>query len=251
MLYCWSRAGLLGRVYLRRRVVMQQLHPDLWITDSSLRFLGLEVGARMTVVRLPGPKLLLHSPIAAAIELVREVEALGPVEYLMAPNRFHHLFVREWQRACPEASVYVAPGLEKKRQDLDIAGVLTDEPEPGWAGTVDQVLMGGVPLANEVVFFHRPSATLIATDLAFNVGSSSPPLTRLAFRLGGAYGRLAPTLLERLLVRDRTAFRRSLERVLEWPFERVVVAHGEVLERGGRQELARGYSWILGDGRAA
>jgi len=230
---------------------MQQLHADLWVADSPLRFLGLEVGTRMTVVRLPGPKLLLHSPIAASAELVREVTALGPVAYLVAPNRFHHLFVGEWQRACPEASVFVAPGLDAKRPDLRIAGVLGDAPEPGWAGTLDQVAVRGLPLANEVVFFHRPSATLISSDLAFNLGPSSPPLTRLVIRLGGAYGRLSPTLLERLLVRDRAAFRGSLARILEWPFERVVVAHGEVSEAGGREELARGYAWVLGTGRAA
>jgi hypothetical protein len=224
---------------------MQQLHTDIWVADSPLRFLGLEIGARMTVVRLPGSKLLLHSPVAPTAELVREVEALGPVAYLVAPNRFHHLSVGEWLRACPEALVYVAPGLDKKRPDLKIAGVLTDEPEPGWAGTVDQVLVGGFPLANEVVFFHRPSNTLVATDLAFNVGSSSAPLTRLAFRLSRAYGVLSPTLLERLFVRDRPAFRRSLERILEWPFERIVVAHGQVSETGGREELVRGYSWVL------
>ena len=230
---------------------MQQLHSDLWIADSPMRFVGLEIGAQMTMVRLPGSELLLHSPVAATVELVREVKALGPVAYLVAPNRFHHLSVGEWLQACPEASVYVAPGLDKKRPDLKIAGVLTDEPEPGWAGTIDQVLVVGFPLANEVVFFHRPSTTLIATDLAFNVGSSSPPLTGLAFRLGRAYDRLSPTLLERLFVRDRPAFRRSLERVLEWPFERVVIAHGQVSETGGREELARGYSWVLGGGRAA
>ena len=122
---------------------MQQLHSDLWITDSSLRFLGLEVGARMTVVRLPGPKLLLHSPIAAAPDLVREVKALGHVAYIVAPNRLHHLFVGEWQRACPDALLYVAPGLDTKRADLAIEGVLGDEPEPGWKGAVDQVLLGG------------------------------------------------------------------------------------------------------------
>ncbi len=230
---------------------MLQLHSDLWITDSSLRLLGLELGARMTVVRLPGPKLLLHSPIAAAPDLVRKVKALGPVAYIVAPNRLHHLFVGEWQQGCPDALLYVAPGLDTKRADLAIEGVLGDEPEPGWKVVVDQVLLGGFPFANEVVFFHRPSATLIATDLAFNVGASSPPLTRLVFRLGGSFGRVSPTLLERLLVRDRTAFRYSLERILEWPFDRVVVAHGEVSEKGGREELVRGYSWLLGRGRAA
>ncbi len=227
---------------------MQQLHPDLWIADAPLRFAGLEVGSRMTVVRLPGPKLLLHSPIAASDELVREVKALGPVAYLVAPNRFHHLFVGDWQRACPDAAIYAAPGLDAKRADLAIAGELSDEPEPGWKGVLDQVLLDGFPLVNEVVFFHRSSATLIATDLAFNVGSNSPRLTRLAFRLAGSYGRLAPTLVERLFVRDRAAFRHSLERILEWPFERVVVAHGEVSEQGGREELIRGYSWVLATG---
>jgi len=229
---------------------MQQLHSDLWVTESPLRFLGLEVGARMTVVRLPGPKLLLHSPIAATPELIREVESLGPVAYLVAPNRLHHLFVGEWQQAFPEASIYAAPGLDTKRPDLSIAGVLTDEPETGWKDVIDQILIRGFPFANEVVFFHRPSTTLIATDLAFNLGSSSPPLTRFALRLSGGYGRLSPTILERLLVRDRTAFRESLERVLAWPFERIVVAHGEVSERGGREELIRGYSWVLGGGQA-
>ena len=69
----------------------------------------------------------------------------------------------------------------------------------------------------------------------------------MAFRLGGTYEQLAPSLLERLLVRDRKAFRHSLERILEWPFERVVIAHGEVCEKGGREQLVRGYSWLLGE----
>jgi hypothetical protein len=225
---------------------MRQLDSDLWVAQSPLRFLGVELGARMTVIRLAGSRLLVHSPIAPATELVREVRALGQVAYIVAPNRFHHLFVGDWQAAFPEASVYVAPGLERKRPDLKIAGLLTGVPEAGWADTIDQVSLGGIPLTNEVVFFHRPSATLIASDLAFNIGSSSPLLTRMTFRMAGTYGRLSPTPLERVLVRDRPAFRGSLTRVLQWPFGRVVVAHGEISERNGRDELDRGYSWVLG-----
>ena len=99
-----------------------------------------------------------------------------------------------------------------------------------------------------MVFLHRPSATLLLSDLAFNIGERGAPLTRSLFRLMGAYGRLTPTVLEKILVRDRAALRRSLERVLTWPFERVVVAHGDVLETGGREALTRGYRWLLGDG---
>jgi hypothetical protein len=226
----------------------RELHPDLWVAESPLRFLGIDVGARMTIVRLPDQTLWLHSPIAAASELVQQVAGLGPVAHLVAPNRFHHLFVSEWKQAFPEASVFAAPGLDSKRPDLASAAVLGDAPEPGWADAIDQIRIEGVPLANEVVFFHRPSATLIATDLAFNIQASSPPLTRFAFRLSGAYGRLAPTVIERLIIRDRPAFRRSLERILAWPFERVVVAHGEVSENGGREQITRGYEWVLRNG---
>jgi len=223
---------------------VRAIHTDLWVADCPLRFFGLEVGARMTVIRLPGGELLLHSPIAATGDLVREVNALGRVAYLVAPNRLHHLFLGEWKRACPEALLYVAPGLEKKRADLEIAGVLGSEPEAGWRGAVDQRVLAGCPFMNEVVFFHAASATLIATDLAFNVGAHSPLLTRLAFRAGGTYGRLSPTLLERVLVRDREAFRLSFESMLGWPFERIIVAHGEICEQGGREELTHGYAWL-------
>ncbi len=223
---------------------MKQHDSDLWTADAPLRFLGLEIGTRMTVVRLPGPKLWLHSPVPAAMDLVREVRALGPVADLVAPNRLHHLYVGEWKQAFPEARIHAAPGLDTKRRDLEIASVLGETPDPDWADVIDQVVLDGFPMANEVVFFHRPSATLIASDLAFNIGESSPASTRVAFRMLGAYGKLAPSLAERILIRDRPAFRRSLEKILEWPFERVVIAHGEVTEKGARESLERGYDWL-------
>ena len=225
---------------------MEQLAPDLWTVDTPLRFGGLQVGARMTIARLPNSKLFLHSPVDASKALVQEVQELGEVSYLIAPNKLHHLFVGDWQKACPEAKVYAAPGLKKKRRDLAIDHVLGDEPDPGWSETLDQIFVLGFPFAHEVVFFHRPSATLILTDLAFNVGHHSPPLTRFVFKLMRAYGRVTPTLLEKLMVRDRPSFRQSLEQILEWPFERVVMAHGAISETGGRDELVRGYSWVLG-----
>jgi hypothetical protein len=226
-------------------IAMQRLDSDLWVTEAPLRFLGLEVGARMTVVRLPNGDLLLHSPVALSDALRSEVEALGRVAFLIAPNKLHHLFVGDWQRAFPEAEVWVAPGLDVKRSDLDVRGVLDDAPEPAWAEVLDQVALEGFSFANEVVFFHRPSGTLILTDIAFNVGPESAPLTRLFFKLNRVYGRLSPTVLEKILIRDRPAFRAGLERALDWPFERVIVSHGGVKEQGGRAELERGYDWLL------
>jgi hypothetical protein len=44
--------------------------------------------------------------------------------------------------------------------------------------------------------------------------------------------------------------RRSLKPILQRPFERVVVAHGEVVEENGRDQLVRGYAWVLDEKNA-
>ena len=46
-------------------------------------------------------------------------------------------------------------------------------------------------------------------------------------------------------MRDRAAARQSLEQILAWDFDRVVVAHGDILDSGGHQALSAGYIWLL------
>ena len=110
---------------------------------------------------------------------------------------------------------------------------------------MDQVFFRGRPYENEVVFFHRASRTLILCDLAFNFGPRSPQPTRLLMKLLRSYGHLGPSKLDPLLIRDRRAARESLERILAWDFDRIIVAHGDVLESGGHEILRQGYSWLL------
>ena len=138
-----------------------------------------------------------------------------------------------------------APGLDAKRKDLRATSTLGDAPDPAWTDVLDQVALEGFSFANEVVFFHRPSQTLILTDIAFNVGPEAATTTRFFFKLNGIFDRLSPTVLEKLLIRDRAAFRAGLKQILEWPFERVIVTHGAVKESGGREQLRQGYAWLL------
>ena len=202
----------------------------------------------MTVIRLADGRLLLHSPVRLDMELRRWLDSLGPVCFAVAPNRLHHLYAGEVAQAYPGARLWVAPGLERKRPDLVFEAVLTDDAPPEWRGQVDQVFFRGRPYENEVVFFHRASRTLLLCDLAFNFGPRSPAPTRLLMKLLRSYGSLGPSKLDPLLIRDRRAARESLERILAWDFDRIVVAHGDVLEEGGHETLRRGYSWLLEDG---
>jgi hypothetical protein len=224
---------------------LRALDRDLWVADRPQRFYGLEVGTRMTVMRLADGRLLLHSPVALTPELRRELDALGRVSFAVAPNRVHHLYAGDVALAYPGAQLWVAPGLDRKRPDLVYVDVLGDEAPAPWKGQVDQVFFRGRPYENEVVFCHRASRTLLLCDLAFNFGPGTAAPTRLLMRLLRSYGRFGPSTLDPLLIRDRHAARESLERILRWDFDRVVVAHGDVLESGGREALRQGYAWLL------
>lgn len=224
---------------------LRQLAENLWIADRPQTFYGLPVGTRMTVVRLAGDRLLLHSPVALDGQLRGELDALGRVSFAVAPNRVHHLYAGKVAAAYPGARLWVAPGLERKRPDLRFEAVLGDDAPAEWRDEVAQVFFRGRPYENEVVFFHRASRTLVMCDLAFNFGPRSPAPTRLLMKLLRSYGRLAPSTLDPLLIRDRRAARESLERILAWDFDRVIVAHGDVLESGGHETLRRGYAWLL------
>ena len=225
--------------------MLRQLARGIWIAERPQRFYWLEVGARMTVIRLADVSLLLHSPLELDPELRRELDSIGRVRFAVAPNRFHHLYAGQVAKAYPGARLWAAPGVERKRPDLEIAGVLGDEAPAEWRDEVDQVFFGGRPFENEVVFLHRASRTLILCDLAFNFGPTAAPFTRLLMRLLRGYDRFGPSSLDRILIRDRRAARDSLDRILAWDFDRVVVAHGDVLERGGRDAMRAGYAGLL------
>ena len=224
---------------------LRPIAPELWVAERPLRFLGVDLGIRATVARLRDGGLWVHSPVALDPALRAAVHALGPVRFVVAPNLFHHRFVGAWGDAHPDARLHAAPGLPEKRRDLAFHALLGDAPPAEWAADLDQVLVRGAPIANEVVFLHRASGTLILTDLAFHLDAGCPFRTRLAARLLGVYGRLGPTWIARhLLFADRRAARRAFDRIRSWDFDRVVVAHGRVQDRGGKAALLRSYAWL-------
>jgi hypothetical protein len=223
---------------------LRSLAEGLWVVDRPQSFWGLPVGARMSVIRLSGGRLLLHSPVALDGELRAQLRTLGRVCFAVAPNRLHHLYAGEVAREFPGARLWVAPGLPSKRPDLAFEAVLGDTAPGEWRGELDQVFFRGRPYENEVAFFHRATRTLLLCDLAFNFGASAATPTRWLMKLIRSYGQLGPTKLDPLLIRDRAAARESLDKILAWDFDRVVVAHGDVLETGGHRILSDGYAWL-------
>jgi hypothetical protein len=218
------------------------LAEGLWVEPRRVRFLGVETGTRMTVVRLSGGGLFVHSPVGLDAATRSAVDALGEVRAVVAPSIFHHLHVGAWMEAYPDAVFAGCPGLDRKRPDLRFTTVLGDEPHPAWRGELDQVYFSA-RRENEVDFYHAPTRTLIVTDALLNLSTHDYASTRFVARL---MGNRAPGLgwMEPLMVRDRAAARREVDRMLAWDFERVVLAHGALVESGGPEALREAYRWL-------
>lgn len=204
--------------------------------DAPQRFLGVQVGCRMTVIEIDGD-LLLHSPIdldPAALA------GLGTPRWVLAPNKLHHLYVGPWIERGLES--WAAPGLPEKRPDLRFDHVVESICAP-FGDAVRLIPMRCFAMTNEVVVLHRPSGTLVVTDLAFHFDKSSPWATRAAMWCSGAYPGCRVSLLERWGVKREVA-REEIGALLALDFDRLIMAHGAIIERGGRDALAEAWSFL-------
>lgn len=234
--------------------VLKAVADDVWIVDGpeiQFGYFGLKLPfpTRMTIVRLAGGALWLHSPTQPTGPLLEAVRALGPVRFLIAPNTIHYWWVPEWKAAFPNAEVWAAPGLQRSaKRPVPVDRVLDGTPPQAWAGEIDQVLVRG-SLLTEVDFFHRASRTLILTDLIENFEPErvKSRFYSLLLKWSGPAdpdGK-APIDMQLSFLGRRAGVREAVKRMIAWDPERVILSHGRWYETNGTNELRRAFRWVL------
>lgn len=213
--------------------------------------LGLRFPARMTVLPLTRGRLALVSPVPIDEARAAAIAELGQVDFLIAPNLLHHLYLGDAARRYPDARVLAPSALGEKRPELRIAQALDAGVPAELAAAVDVLAIAGAPGIDEYAFFHRATRSLVLTDLVFNVTRPEGWLAHLLFYLGGTHKRLAASRIWRLKVVDRAAFAASIERLLALPFETLVMAHGEIVAHEARERLGQALAWALAPGGVA
>lgn len=96
---------------------------------------------------------------------------------------------------------------------------------------------------------HRPTGTLLLVDLIERFGDATPNLnwvTRAGWKLFGMWNRATLAPEYRFGWRNRSAARGALERILTWDFERVVIAHGDLIDRDPKEVARRAWRATLG-----
>lgn len=223
---------------------------QIWLQDYPVRYAGCRFNARMSVIRLGERHLMLHSPGPMDSPTCERIARLGDVACIVAPGSFHHRYVPAAQRAFPAAETYICPGIEQKQPNLAFDWILGPRAPALWADMVDQVLIRGCRFMWEVVMCHRPTRTLFVVDSIENMTDHTPDVSwQLKAWLKAVFGmwnKARPAPEYQLGWKDRQAARRSLEMILAWDFDRIVLSHGDNITVEARQAARRAWRGILG-----
>ena len=223
---------------------------NVWIVDGpNVRDMGVMFTTRMAVVRLSNGSLWVNSPVSVPLDTLKRITECGPVKYILAATPRHVWRLAAWHNLFPAAQLWAprpTPFTLKKGR-LPFTGILGDEPPQAWANDFDQLAFKGNPLIEEVLFFHKQSRTVILDDLIqIHPMVKGHPLRNALFKLEGVASRHGGVALDiRLTFTNRDLARRSLEKLLSWDFDKLIIAHGACVEKDAKPFVERAFRWLV------
>jgi hypothetical protein len=226
---------------------------DIWIVNGpAVRFgpplLRMPFSTRMSIIKLAGG-IFIHSPTLLVPSLKAEIDKIGDVKWIIAPNRLHYTWVQNWAEAFPNACVYLASGIEKQARDrISISGLSLDK-DCGypWDGEIATLPIVSSYMT-EVEFFHYASRTLILTDLIENFEPNK--LVSFAMRLMTYIGSAQdpsgsmPRDMRMTFAKCKPHLRGAIEKMISWNPDRIILAHGRWYRKDGTVELERAFEWL-------
>lgn len=193
--------------------------------DSQIRMPLMTLPVRTVVLTTPSGMILLSPGSKLSVEELRQT---GDVTDIVAPSLLHCAGVALASQVFPKARVWGPVGAKKLKPELPWTDFLGEEEWP-YQGSIRHIPLKGVPENQESVFFDTSSKTLYVTDLFFNLQHAKGLGARIILGLFGTYRKFGMSKLYLKYVQDRTAFEESLRDILAQDFDRVVMAHGDVL----------------------
>ncbi len=221
-----------------------QRGPNIWTLDGE--WYKTSFRRRMTVIRIGVDQLVVHSAIQLKPEDYAQIDALGHVRWIVAPNAFHSDEAPVYKARYPDAKLLVPPSVFKKfrKKGVEVDGSLDNLKEfPG--GELICKAVDGLKLLEEYVLYHSISKTLILTDLMFNMTSPKSWIERSFFRWNQIDNRFGMSRIFRLMfVRDKTLVLKNLDEIAQWDFDLVIVNHGNIVETSGKKGFIAGYTTL-------
>lgn len=228
---------------------LQAFAKNVWIVDGpNVRDMGVMFTTRMMVVKLANGSLWINSPVSVPFSTLKCINALGPVKYLLASTPRHVWRLEEWHMLFPEAQLWAprTTPFTLKKGRLQLTGTLSEVPYHDWADDFDQLAFKGNPLIEEIFFFHKESRTVILDDLIqmHPIVKGKPLLNALMKLESVAYPHGGVPSDIKLSFTNRNLARRSLEKLLSWDFDKLIIAHGVCIEKDAKPFVERAFRWL-------
>jgi hypothetical protein len=206
-----------------------QLSENVYTVSAPLKIFSMQINTRTTIIRLKSGGLWVHSPVRLTPELKAQVLALNAnITDIVAPSTFHHLFVNDWLEIAADAKLWIPEGLAEKRTDLKEYTLLSSA--SGWTDEIQCLKIDGMPKVNEYLFYHVASQGLICTDSLFYIPKPVGGLTKIYAFINHCKAFPSPTKLFLSMVKDKKAFKASIQQVIRWDFSYISMCHSEIFK---------------------
>jgi hypothetical protein len=213
-----------------------------------VRDMGIWFTTRMTVVKLSDDSIWMESPIPVSFDTLKQIINLGPVRYLVAATPRHVWRLDSYHTLFPEAQLWACPktSFTLQKGPLPFAGILGETAPESWANDLDQLPFQGNPYLSEVLFLHKESRTVIIGDLIQIHRPKNNPFYNALFKFEGVLSPQGGVGLDlRLSFINRKLARQSLEKLLSWDFDKLIIAHGPCIEKDAKKFMKQAFRWLI------
>ncbi|HJT81771.1 MAG TPA: hypothetical protein VJ719_11270 [Chthoniobacterales bacterium] len=214
----------------------QQIADDVILMQYPFRVFGIDFARNVTLIRLNDGRLVIHSTAPFTSDDVAAIRDFGEPGWLVDASVMHDTFAKKGHAAFAQIPYLAPPGFG------DASGVTTPPlyPPPNeWDGQIDVIPIDGTR-KHEHALFHRASRTLIVADLVFSFPPDSGAWARFFVRNVMRLPRLRGiSVFFKMLISDRQAFERSMTKILDLDFSRMIVGHREPIESDAKAVLLR------------
>lgn len=221
----------------------------------------MNFGGRMTLTKLQTEDqgIVVYAPTPYGPEGQSALKLLAGdqpnVKYLVAPDFEHHMGLKGWKEAYPQALIIGPEELreKKKKEGINVDIVLRPQdahnllqgkalaaigfPEE-LAAEFDVMYMPSHQ-NKEILFYHKPTATLMEADVIFNTpayeqykDSKTNPRGAIFPNIMNCMGfesKLQRKLLPKIY-KDKPAAREAFRQLMELDIQRIIPCHGDLME---------------------
>ncbi|KAI0360384.1 hypothetical protein OH77DRAFT_1418301 [Trametes cingulata] len=225
-------------------LVIREVAPDVWTFSRPFTLLGIfPVGGRSTAIKLAAGGVWIFASTPLTEETRAKLAELGDVKYIVAGNVVHHLFLKQYKDAYPQAKTIGPEDLNQKKAvegwQLDaVFSSKSPDTKHGFEDEIEHCYFSGYG-NKDVAFYHKASKTVVAADLLMN----NPPTEQYSKSTQSPRSMLLGSMTPYgwqfrwflwLKEKDKAAMIRDARKVYEWDFDRYIPCHGDVIETNAR-----------------